>query len=67
MFVEFDVPLASTRFHWYLNTLGRPLVSEILVVEAVSVWPTCAMPLIVGAPVAAVLDTTWSVKVAVSL
>ena len=35
--------------------LVSPLASTMPVVTAVSVWPTCAVPVMVGAPVAAVL------------
>ena len=45
-----------TRIHWYVYVgLVSPLASTMPVVTAVSVWPTCAVPVMVGAPVAAVL------------
>ncbi len=41
------------RIHWYVYaTLFRLSASMMPDVAAVSVWPTCAVPLIVGAPVA---------------
>ena len=43
--------------------LVSPLASAMPVVEAVSVWPTCAVPVMVGAPVAAVFGTPASVAV----
>ena len=46
-----------TRIHWYVYPgLVSPLASTMPVVTAVSVWPTCAVPVRpVGAPVGAVL------------
>ena len=45
-----------TRIHWYVYPgLVSPLASTMPVVTAVSVWPTCAVPVMVGAPVGAVL------------
>ena len=43
----------STRIHWYVYT-GEvsPSASEMPDVTAVSVSPTCAVPVIVGAPLA---------------
>ena len=35
--------------------LVSPSASVMPVVAAVSVWPTCAVPVMVGAPIAAVL------------
>ena len=45
-----------TRIHWYVYPgLVSPSASAMPVVEAVSVSPTCAVPVMVGAPVGAVL------------
>ena len=49
-----SVPFA--RIHWYVYVgLVSPLASVMPVVAAVSVSPTCAVPVMVGAPIAAVL------------
>ena len=53
MSVGFDMPSASTRIHWREVTNANPSGSTMPVFEAVSVCPTCAVPLIVGPPVAA--------------
>ena len=48
-----DSVAPSTRIHWYVYPgLARPSASMMPDVAAVSVSPTCAVPLIVGAPVA---------------
>ena len=49
-----SVPFA--RIHWYVYVgLVSPLASMMPVVTAVSVSPTCAVPVMVGAPVGAML------------
>ena len=46
----------STRIQWYVYVgLVSPSASVMPVVTAVSVWPTCAVPVMVGAPAAAVV------------
>ena len=46
-----SVPFA--RIHWYVYPgLVSPSASVMPVVTAVSVWPTCAVPVMVGAPIA---------------
>ena len=53
-----------TRIHWYVYPgLVSPLASTMPVVTAVSVWPTCAVPVMVGAPVGAVLGVPGAVVV----
>ena len=42
-----------TRTHWYVNVPGTPSASMMPLVSAVRVCPTCAVPEIVGSPVAA--------------
>ena len=61
-----------TRIHWYVYPgLVSPLASTMPVVTAVSVWPTCAVPVMVGAPVGAVLPaaplTFWPLNAGASL
>jgi hypothetical protein len=43
-----EAPALSQRRHWYAYDVGAPLQ---LPVEAVSVWPTTVLPLIVGSAV----------------
>ena len=67
MFVS--VLSVATRIHWKLVSpsvrkgFGNPSTSAMVPTVAVSVWPTCAVPVIAGAPVAEVLMTiaaaTW--------
>ena len=48
----------STRIHWYVYPgLVRPLASMMRDGTAVSVSPTCVIPLIVGSPVAGAFTT----------
>ena len=50
--------LPSFRVHWKLNAaFARPSSSAMPGVLAVSVWPTWAVPLMVGAPVAGLFPT----------
>ena len=56
----------STRIHWYVYVgLVSPSASVMPVVTAVSVWPTCAVPVMVGAPVGAVLGVPGAVSLTV--
>ena len=45
--------------------LVSPSASVMPVVTAVSVWPTCAVPVMVGAPIAAVLGVPGAVSLTV--
>ena len=47
--------------HWYVNVPGRPSSSLMPEVSAVSVAPTCTMPVMVGKPVAGLLMDILSV------
>ncbi len=52
---------ASSASHWYVKVaLFRPSESDKSVVSAVSVSPTRIVPVMVGSPVAVVLDTITS-------
>ena len=46
------VPSAANRFHWWVKLLGSPSGSAMLLVVAVRVSPTSAVPEMAGAPVA---------------
>ena len=54
-----------TRIHWYVYPgVARPSLSMMPDVAAVSVCPTCAVPVIVGAPVAGLFGVrNWTVTV----
>ena len=63
---EMSASVPFIRIHWYVYVgLVSPSASMMPVVTAVSVLPTCAVPVMVGAPVAAVLGVPGAVSLTV--
>ena len=70
MSIGFELPSASTRTHWWFQlylwlSYGVPSTSMILDVDAVSLSPTNAVPVMSGWPVAGLFAGTlmYSVRV----